>query len=98
MLVQETKLKKFILDSGLVSRAEMTVAEKEAEKAAGSVGDVFVKNGKISPDDLRRVQAYILGIPFVDLKGQKIDFATLSLLPEPIARKHNIVAFRKTAS
>ena len=98
MLVQETKLKKFILDSGLVSRAEMTVAEKEAEKAAGSVGDVLVKNGKISPDDLRRVQAYILGIPFVDLKGQKIDFATLSLIPEPIARKHNIVAFRKTAS
>ena len=98
MLVQEAKLKKFILDSGLASRAEMTAAEKDAEKAGGSVGDVLVKGGKISADDLRRVQAYILGIPFIDLKGQKIDFTTLSLIPEPIARKHNIVAFRKTAS
>lgn len=98
MLVQESKLKKFILDSGLTSRAEILAAEKDAEKEGGSIGDVLVKQGKISSDDLRRVQAYILGIPFVDLRGQKIDFAILSLIPEPIARKHNIVAFRKTDS
>ena len=98
MLVQESKLKKFILDSGLASRAEVLAAEKDSEKEGGDIGAVLVKQGKISPDDLRRVQAYILGIPFVDLKGQKIDFAILSLIPEPIARKHNIVAFRKTDS
>ena len=98
MLVQESKLKKFILDSGLVTRAEVTAADKEAEKTGGSIGDVLIKQGKISADDLRRVQAYILGVPFVDLKGQKIDFGVLSLIPEPIARKHNIVAFRKTDS
>ncbi|KKU79687.1 MAG: Type II secretion system protein E [Parcubacteria group bacterium GW2011_GWA2_47_7] len=98
MLVQESKLKKFILDSGLTSRAEILAAEKEAEKNGGSIGDLLVKQGKISTDDLRRVQAYILGIPFVDLKGQKVDFGVLSLIPEPIARKHNIIAFRKTDS
>jgi type IV pilus assembly protein PilB len=98
MLVQESKLKKFILDSGLASRTEVLSAEKEAEKGGGSIGDILVTQGKISADDLRRVQAYILGIPFVDLKGQKIDFSILSLVPEPIARKHNIVAFRRTDS
>lgn len=98
MLVQESKLKKFILDSGLASRAEVMAAEKDAEKEGGNIGDVLVKQGKISADDLRRVQAYILGIPFVDLKDQKIDFSILSLIPEPIARKHNIIAFRKTDS
>src|SRR3989339_214179 len=98
MLVQESKLKKFILDSDLATRAEIVAAEKEGEKEGGSIGDVLVRQGKISADDLRRVQAYILGIPFIDLKGQKIDFSVLSLIPEPIARKHNIVAFRKTDS
>jgi type IV pilus assembly protein PilB len=97
MLVQEAKLKKFILDSGLVTRAELAEAEKEAGPGR-SIGDVLVTQGKISSDDLRRVQAYILGIPFVDLKNQKIDFGVLSLIPEPIARKHNIIAFRKTES
>jgi type IV pilus assembly protein PilB len=95
MLVQDTKLKKFILDSGLVTRAEISAAEKEAGENS-TIGDVLVKQGKISADDLRRVQAYILGIPFVDLKGQKVDFGILSLIPEPIARKHNIVAFRRS--
>lgn len=97
MLIQDAKLKKFILDTGLVSRAEIAQAEKEAGNTS-TIGDVLVKQGKISGDDLRRVQAYILGIPFVDLKGQKIDFGILSLVPEPIARKHNIVAFRRTES
>jgi hypothetical protein len=42
------------------------------------------------------MQAYILGIPFVDLKSEKLPFEVLSLIPEPIARNHNIVAFKKT--
>jgi len=41
------------------------------------------------------MQAYISGTPFIDLKGQKIKFDVLSLIPEPIARNHNIVAFKK---
>jgi len=99
MLVQDNKLKKFILDSGLASRQEIEAAEEEAEKEGlGGVGDMLVKQGKFSQDDLRRIQAHILGVPFVDLKGQKIDFGILSLIPEPIARRHNIVAFRKTDS
>lgn len=96
MFVPETKLRKFIIDSGLVTRAELSAAEKDTEKNGGTIGDALVRQGKISPDDLRRVQAYILGVPFVDLKGQKIDFGVLSLVPEPIARKHNIIAFRKS--
>jgi type IV pilus assembly protein PilB len=38
----------------------------------------------------------VLGIPFVNLRNQKIPFETLSLIPEPIARTHNIVAFKKS--
>ena len=34
----------------------------------------------------------------MNLKGQKIDFEILSMIPEPIARKNNIVAFNKKDS
>jgi len=96
MHIEETQLKDFILDSGLVSRADITVATKEAEEAGESIGKILVNKSKLTEDDLRRMQAYILGIPFVDLKGEKLDFEVLSLIPEPIARNHNIVAFKKT--
>ncbi len=96
MYVQDKQLKEFILDLGLVSKADFEAADKEAAKSNTTVGDVLVKNGKLNTDDLRRMQAYVLGIPFVDLRTQKIDFSILSMIPEPIARNHNIVAFRKS--
>ena len=98
MHIEEKQLKDFILDSGLVSRADLTLAEKEGLEKGVSLGKVLVSKGKLSEDDLRRMQAYILGIPFVDLKGEKLPFEVLSLIPEPIARNHNIVAFKKTDS
>ncbi len=96
MLVEDSQLYKFILDSGLVSKEELEVSKQESEKKNKRLGDILVSEGKINADNLRRMQAYVLGIPFVDLKNKKIPFETLSLIPEPIARGHNIVAFKKT--
>src|SRR3989338_1677151 len=98
MFIDEQQLRAFIKDSGLISRADFDAAVKEAGQRKQSAGAVLVAGGKISEDDLRKMQAYLLGIPFVDLKQQKIEFETLSLIPEPIARTHNIVAFKKTAN
>jgi type IV pilus assembly protein PilB len=49
----------------------------------------------ISADDLIKLEAYILGIPFVNLEKEIIDTEILKIIPEPIARSNNIVAFRK---
>lgn len=97
MHIDEPKLKEFILDSGLVSRKDLEQAEKDAKIRAMPLDKILISNGTISEDDLRRIQAYMLGIPFVNLKSNKIDFDTLSMIPEPIARNNNIVAFKKTS-
>jgi|TARA_B100000959_G_scaffold287159_1_gene369771 type IV pilus assembly protein PilB len=94
--IGEKQLKEFILDSGLVTTVDFETAEEEAKKKKIKVGDILVSRGKLSEDDLRRLQANILGIPFVDLRKAKIEFEVLSLIPEPIARNHNIVAFKKS--
>ena len=99
MRIQTKQLKDFIIDSGLVSIDAFEKVENELSEKGGSteedIGKILVSKGLISEDDLRRMQAYVLGIPFVDLKGKKIDFETLSLIPEPIARNNNIIAFKK---
>jgi type IV pilus assembly protein PilB len=98
MSFKETQLEEFILDSGLVDKPTMLQAKEECLKKNISLGDYLVSIGKIAEDDLRRINAYVMGIPFVDLTTQKIDFDILTFIPEPIARKHNIVAFKKSAS
>ena len=95
MKVETKKLKLFLLDSGLITSKDIAEAERNVKKTGEDLGDALVSAGKISEDDLRRLEAYILGIPFVGLEKEKIDFAVLSLIPEPIARNHNIVAYRK---
>ncbi|KKP86627.1 MAG: Tfp pilus assembly protein PilB [Parcubacteria group bacterium GW2011_GWC1_35_8] len=98
MQIDEGQLKKYILDSGLVSRSDFSASEKKAEEKKQKIGNVLLSEGKISEADLKRMEAFVLGIPFVSLINEKIDFPVLSLIPEPIARNDNIVAYKKSAS
>ena len=96
MTIDQEQLKKFILDSKLVSRADLDEAVKKARVKKQKFGDILLSDGKISETDLRRIEAFVLGIPFVNLTKQKIDLDILSEIPEPIARNHNIIAYKKT--
>jgi type IV pilus assembly protein PilB len=95
MHVSEAELKEFIIDSGLVAKKEIDNADAEAKKSGKSIGEILVSRGSLTEDSLRRIQAYVLGIPFVNLKEHRIQAEVLSLIPEPIARTHNIVAYKK---
>jgi type IV pilus assembly protein PilB len=96
MQIDEKQLKKFILDSGLVNRDDLEASIQTAEKSKQKLGSVLLADGKISESDLKRMEAFVLGIPFVDLSKQKIDLTVLSLIPEPIARNYNIVAYKQS--
>lgn len=96
MQIDEEQLKKFILKSGLVTRGDLDSAVKIAEEKKQKLGNILISDGKISEADLKRMEAFALGIPFVDLTKEKIDFSVLSLIPEPIARNDNIVAYKKS--
>lgn len=96
MQVLESDLKNFILDSGLVSRKDVEAADVTAKERKQSIGDILVSEGALSESGLRRIKAYVLGIPFVNLKDMKVPFDVLSLIPEPIARTHSIIAFKKS--
>jgi type IV pilus assembly protein PilB len=84
------------MDSGLVSRKDVDAAEKVAGEEKRTLAEALVSGGFISEDDLRRVESYVLGVPFVSLKDTKVPFEVLSLIPEPVARTHNIIAYKKT--
>lgn len=97
MEIDINQFKKVVFDSGLVSEADLNTAEKSSYEKKQSIGDVLVSMGKLKDTDRRRMEAFTLGIPFVSLADKKIDFAVLSLIPEPIARLNNIVAYNKNS-
>jgi type IV pilus assembly protein PilB len=95
MKVELQQLKAFLLDAKLVTEAQFKEAENIANKTNQKIGDVFISRGLISQEELIKMEAYILGIPFVNLAKEKIEDEVLKIIPEPIARSHNIIAFRK---
>ena len=95
MKVESGQLKAFLLDAGLVAEKQFNAAFKKAEKTNQKVGDVLVAESLITEEELIKLEAYILGIPFVNLEKEKIEPEVLKIIPEPIARSNNIVAFRK---
>ena len=96
MQIDEDQLKKYILDSGLVSKSTFDEIIQKAQEKKQKFEDVLLSEGKISETDLKRMEAFVLGIPFIDLKNEKIEKEVLSLIPEPIAHNYNIIAYRKS--
>lgn len=95
MKLEPQQLKAFLLDAGLVTKEQFDKVLKKAENASQKVGDVLVSEGLITQEELTKLHAYILGIPFVSLEKEAVSPEVLKFIPEPIARSHNIVAFRK---
>ena len=93
MYISDTHLKSFLADAGLVSQRDFDAAEMEAREEGKPVGEILTAHNAIGEDELRRTYAYILGIPFISLAGTTIRYETLSLVPEPVARRNNIIAY-----
>lgn len=95
MNVDAKQLKDFLLDAGMVDEKTIDEAIKESEKQDKKLGELLVEKKEISEEELRKMYAYILGIPFVNLEKEEIPRDVLQIIPEPIARKNSIVSFQK---
>ncbi len=93
MYISDTHLKSFLADAGLVGQRDFDSAAQEAKESGRSIGEILTAHNLVGEDELRRTYAYILGIPFVSLVGTTIKYSVLSLIPEPIARRNNIIAY-----
>ncbi|MFA6355028.1 MAG: GspE/PulE family protein [Candidatus Paceibacterota bacterium] len=98
MHIDEGTIIKLLSTSGLVSKTDVGMALKKAKETNQSLGSVLMSEGKLTEKDWNSMQAVSLGIPFVSLKGEHILPEVLNLIPEPIARNNNIIAYKKTAS
>ena len=95
MRIQDEQLKRFVLDAGLIKKTDIAAVEKIAKDERRSLAEALIAHGHMTEDDMRRIESYVLGIPFVSLKNVKIEFEVLALIPEPVARNHNIIAYKK---
>ena len=73
----------------MLSRSQLANIESE-----GSLFDTLARTEALSLDELRRAAAHVLGVPFVMLSRDDVALEALTLIPEPIARIHSVVAYK----
>lgn len=95
MHIPEDKLREYIITAKLIPMDQLDELTQKAADEQTTLTFELLKNGGMTEDDLRRIQGKIFGVPFVELKDEKIDMEILSLIPEPVARNNNIVAYAK---
>ena len=95
MNVEPLRLKKFLLDAELISEKDFDKALKISQETDKKIGDVLVSQKFVEREKLTKFESYLLGIPFVNIEKENIAPDVLSIIPEQIARAHNIIAFRK---
>jgi len=84
-----------LLKDGLVTAEDLNKAREETRRTGLSLEKALEKLGFINEEDIARVKAAALGLPYVDLSDYLIDTELIKLLPEAIAHKYQAVPLFK---
>jgi len=95
MKVENQRLKDFLSDLNIIEQKDLDVVFQEAEKDKKDLSQLLLEKKLIKEMELRKLIAHILGVPFVELEKSAINPEVLQIIPQPIAKKYNIVAFEK---
>lgn len=95
MRVTPQQLQLFLEDLGLVSKEKFEELLKKAEKEKKTIEEILLQEKIVSEDNLIKIKAYILGIPFINLEKEKVAPEILNIIPEKIAKTYQVAAFRK---
>lgn len=95
MRITDEQIKEFIITSGLLNKDLIEKAYVKARKEGSSFEEILIAQNLLTRERLAKIRAYLLGVPFVNLERAKIPPEILDLIPEAIAKKHNIVPYRK---
>jgi type IV pilus assembly protein PilB len=95
MLITDSLIKSVLLEAKVSSIEDITLLEKSA-KAQGVNLHEYVSEANILPQQqLGQFIAEKIGFPYIDLSHIKIPIDILNIIPEYVARKRYIIAFKK---
>ncbi len=94
MVLDEQDLKRALVSKKLITAKAFDELKKEAASKKQDVADVLVDKKVVEEEQLAELAAGFLDVEYADLKElDQISKEVLLLVPEPIARRHGIIAF-----
>lgn len=95
-MINQTKLYNILSKSSVIASDALDAAVLESKDHRADLAQLLVNKNLASETILYETIASGLKLPFIDLSAAKIRRDILTIVPEPIAQLHHIVAFEKT--
>ena len=88
-------LKQALVDEGIVTVEQLRVAESTAQRENKNLTSLLIKSGLLAEEQLASFIGEKMHVPYVNLNNYTIDRKMLELIPEKIARRHNVIPLFK---
>ncbi len=95
MSLATADLKKILTSGKITSAGDLEKYEQEAKEKKQSLADYLIAKKIVPEDKLMALASDFFQVPYIDLTADKIPQEVLKIIPEPIARRHLVVAFLK---
>lgn len=95
MYIDDTQLRDYIQREYTLSADDMTALDTYQADHNVSLKEALLHAGHLNEEALQKIIADIRGIPFIDVAREKIEPDVLAHIPEALARRHLIIAFKK---
>jgi type IV pilus assembly protein PilB len=94
MKITEEKLKNVLVDSEIVDESDFATVVAESEDSGVPLERLILEKRLIPEDYLGQLIAEEVGYPFANLKNAEIPDHVLRIIPENVAKKKQVVAFK----
>lgn len=94
-MLAKTVLEKFLVDTKLVGKDQLEQLKEESQRNKIDLEDLLIQKNLINDEQLLNFKAQIQNVPVIDLRTVDIPTDVLNIIPEPIARRHAVIAFAK---
>jgi hypothetical protein len=94
-MAEKKKLGDFLKESGLIDDFQLQTALSHQRNWGGKLGSILVEMEFIREEELARVIAEKMRIPYVDLFEPELPAASLLLIKSDVAKKYGVVPVRK---
>jgi type IV pilus assembly protein PilB len=86
---------KILIDRGIISRDQLQEAQQIARETSSSIGDMLVKLGYATAEEVMQAIAQRYRLEYVDLGETDIPNHVIELVPESVARENMILPYRE---
>src|SRR5690349_5549297 len=98
MAIVKKSMGDYLVQEKLITAEQLQQAQEAHRATRGDLGKILVEQGFVSERDVAKARAQEMNIPFVDLSRFAPESAAVNIVPEHIAKRHNVIPVKKDSA